>query len=63
MAWINVLGCVAVLGSYAHGIAPRVDPGRVWGGVPVELQPVYTASMFAAAFGHLLFSYYVFLLV
>ncbi len=60
MAWINVLGGVAVLGSYAHGIATQVDPGRVWGGVPIELQPVYTVSMFAAAFGYLLFTYFVF---
>jgi hypothetical protein len=60
MAWINVIGGVAVLGSYAHGIATHPDPGVVWGGVPLSLQPVYTVSMLAAAVGYLVFTWVVF---
>lgn len=48
---LNVLGGIAVLASYAHGLG-RPDPGAVWGGVPEVLRPVYTASMFLAAFGY-----------
>lgn len=60
MAWINVVGGIAVLGSYAHGIATHPDPGAVWGGVPLSLQPVYTVSMLAAAAGYLVFTWVVF---
>ena len=60
MAWLNVIGGVAVLGSYAHGIATHPNPGAVWGGVPASLQPVYTVSMLAAATGYFLFSWCVF---
>ena len=56
MLWINVVGGVAVLGSYAWGIATHANPGAVWGGVPEWLQPFYTVSMLAAAVGYFLFS-------
>lgn len=56
---INVLGGVAVLGSYAWGLATQPDPGRVWGGVPPTLQPLYTVSMLLAAAGYFPFSYLV----
>jgi hypothetical protein len=59
LLWINVVGGVAVLGSYAWGIATHADPGAVWGGVPEWLKPAYTASMLAAAAGYFLFTGFV----
>ncbi len=56
MLWINVLGGVAVLGSYVWGIATHPDPGAVWGGVPESLKPLYTVSMLTAAVGYFFFS-------
>jgi hypothetical protein len=58
LAALNVLGGVAVLGSYAYGIATHTSPGEaLWGGVPASLRPLYQASMLAAAVGYLLFTY------
>src|SRR5690348_7005439 len=60
LVWINVIGGVAVLGSYALGILTHPDTaGQVWGGVPEGLKPAYTASMLSAALGYFLFSGYV----
>jgi hypothetical protein len=57
MILINVIGGIAVLGSYAWGIAMNPDTkGAVWGGVPASLQPLYTVSMFTAAIGYLVFT-------
>jgi hypothetical protein len=61
LLWLNVLGGIAVLGSYAHGIATH--PGAssaVWGGVPETLRPVYTLNMLLAAAGYFAFSFFVF---
>lgn len=61
LALINVLGGIAVLGSYVVGIASHPETtGQVWGGVPESLRPVYTISMFTAAAGYFLFTPYVF---
>lgn len=61
MAWINVVGGVAVLGSYAYGLATHPETaGDVWGGVPEWLKPYYTVSMLTAALGYFLFSYFLF---
>jgi hypothetical protein len=61
MAWINVIGGVAVLGSYAHGLWTHPETvGEVWGGVPEGLKPYYTASMLTAAAGYLMFTYFLF---
>jgi hypothetical protein len=61
-AAINVLGGVAVLGSYALGIAAHPDTrGEVWGGVPQGLRPLYTVSMLLAAAGYFAFSGFVWL--
>ena len=61
MAWINVIGGVAVLGSYAHGIWTHPEiTGEVWGGVPEWLKPFYTVSMLTAAAGYLAFTYFLF---
>jgi hypothetical protein len=59
MALINVLGGIAVLGSYAYCVTSY--PGRVgdfWGGVPEGLRPVYTTNMFLAAAGYFAFSFF-----
>lgn len=60
LLWINVLGGVAVLGSYAHGLLTHPQPGLAWGGVPAWLQPVYTLNMLLAAAGYFLFTGFVF---
>jgi hypothetical protein len=61
MALINVIGGVAVLGSYAHGLWTHPDSaGAVWGGVPEWLRPFYTVSMLTAAAGYLAFTYFLF---
>lgn len=61
LAIINVLGGIAVLGSYVYGIATHDDAARVlWGGVPESLRPLYQASMLAAAVGYLAFTWFVF---
>jgi hypothetical protein len=61
MAWINILGGIAVLGSYAHGIWTHPGTaGEVWGGVPEWLKPFYTVSMLTAAAGYFAFTYFLF---
>lgn len=57
---LNVLGGVAVLGSYAHGIATHDDAGAaLWGHVPDAIRPLYNLSMLTAAAGYFLFAPYV----
>jgi hypothetical protein len=61
LLWLNVLGGIAVLGSYVHGIVTNpLTRGDVWGGVPAGLQPLYTVNMLLAAAGYFAFSYFVF---
>lgn len=61
-ALLNVLGGVAVLGSYVVGLAAHPESaGAIWGGVPDGLRPLYTVCMFLAAGGYFLFSHYVYL--
>jgi len=61
LLWINLLGGVAVLGSYAHGLLTHPETsGELWGGVPDALRPVYTLNMLLAAAGYFLFSFFVF---
>jgi hypothetical protein len=58
---LNVLGGIAVLGSYVLGIASHPNAGsQVWGGVPESIRPLYTVNMFLAAAGYFAFSYFVF---
>lgn len=60
LVWLNVLGGIAVLGSYAHGfLAHASNVGAVWGGVPDALRPLYTVSMFGAAAGYFAFTSFV----
>jgi hypothetical protein len=59
MALINVLGGIAVLGSYAYCISSYpAQVGDFWGGVPDGLRPVYTTNMFLAAAGYFAFSFF-----
>jgi hypothetical protein len=59
--WINLLGGVAVLGSYAWGLAANpLTRGDLWGGVPDALRPLYSANMLLAAAGYFAFSFFVF---
>jgi hypothetical protein len=61
LLWLNVVGGVAVLGSYAHGLASHpLTRSEVWGGVPESLRPFYTVSMLCAAAGYFAFSFFVF---
>ena len=59
MLAINVLGGIAVLGSYALGLVNYPGAGdALWGGVPDALRPAYTVGMFLAALGYLAFLYF-----
>ena len=56
----NVLGGAAVLGSYALGILNHPNSGQVlWGEVPLNVRPYYTANMFLAAIGYFAFVYFI----
>lgn len=58
---LNVVGGIAVLGSYVHGLTTHPLGGEgVWGGVPESIRPLYTVSMLSATVGYFLFSYFVF---
>jgi hypothetical protein len=57
MLWINILGGIAVLGSYAWGFITHPDAGNaLWGGVPQWLRIIYTSNKLLAAFGYLSFT-------
>ena len=61
MAWIVLLGGVAVLVSYAYVLV--VDPATragLWGDVPQALLPGYVVSMVLAAAGFGAFTYFLF---
>lgn len=51
---VNLIGGIAVLGSYVAGISGH--PGQadlLWGSLPEGVRGVYTANMFPAAIGYL----------
>ena len=58
LAILNLLGGLAVLGSYAlaFSYSPGIRAG-LWGGVPDGLRPLYTVSMVLAAAGYFPFTY------
>lgn len=59
MAGINLLGGLAVLGSYAYCLTAYSAPaGDFWGGVPDGLRPLYTVNMGLAAAGYFAFTYF-----
>ena len=54
---VNVVGGIAVLGSYAHGLLTEVAlRPKLWGGVPEAWRPLYTVNMFLASGGYFFFT-------
>ena len=55
---INLIFGSLVLLSYYNGLNkfPNLS-AKLWGGVPLKLQPIIICSMFMSAFGYLLFTY------
>jgi hypothetical protein len=61
MLWLNLVGGVAVIGSYVLGLASNpLTRTELWGELPLGIRPLYTANMFLAAAGYLVFSYLLF---
>ncbi len=57
---INLLGGIAVIGSYVYGFLTHPDASQVlWGGVPAGLRHLYTICMFVAAAGYFVLAYFV----
>jgi hypothetical protein len=57
---INILGGVAVIGSYILGLKGQPSGVNIlWGGVPANLRPVYTVSMILSALGYFAFIYFI----
>jgi hypothetical protein len=60
---INILGGIAVIGSYILGFRSRADAFTVlWGGVPERIRVFYTAGMVLAALGYFAFGIYLLVL-
>jgi len=59
---LNLVGGLAVLGSYGFMLATHPDVGdALWGGVPRAWVPLYTASMLSATAGYFAFAQHLFL--
>jgi len=57
---INILGGVAVIGSYIVGLnAPTGGANDLWGGVPTNIRPIYGISMILSALGYFAFLYFI----
>ncbi len=57
---INVIGGIAVIGSYVLGLRGQSGGADVlWGGVPASIRPVYGVSMILSALGYFAFLYFV----
>ena len=57
---VNIIGGVAVIGSYIYGLNAQSSGASVlWGGVPENIRPVYFVSMILSAIGYFLFLYYI----
>jgi hypothetical protein len=55
---LNVLGRIAVLGSYVAAFTGSPDfKDGLWGGVPESLRSLYTVNMLLAAAGYLPFTW------
>lgn len=58
---INVIGGIAVIGSYIFGLKSHSGGAdALWGGVPANIRPIYGLSMILAALGYFAFLYYIF---
>lgn len=59
MLIINVIGGIAVLGSYAYGMQTHPGSGNaLWGGISERIRPLYAVGMLLAALGYFAFTYY-----
>ncbi len=57
---INIIGGIAVIGSYIFGIRAQTGGANaLWGGVPANIRPVYGASMILSALGYFAFIYFI----
>jgi len=57
---INVIGGIAVIGSYILGLGTQSGGANVlWGGVPAGIRPVYTVSMIISAIAYFAFIYFI----
>jgi hypothetical protein len=56
---INIVGGVAVLGSYWHGLRSIPNAAdALWGGVPAGARPLYTVAMVGATLGYFVFGFH-----
>jgi len=56
---INIIGGSSVIFSYIYSLLKHPEAGpALWGDIPKTLMPYYTVSMFSAAVGYLLFTYF-----
>jgi len=56
---INIIGGIAVIGSYIYGLNVQSAGAAVlWGGVPTNIQPIYAVSMIISAIAYFAFLYY-----
>ncbi|MBN2240747.1 MAG: hypothetical protein JW712_13310 [Dehalococcoidales bacterium] len=57
---INIIGGIAVIGSYILGLNAQSGGANVlWGGVPAGIRPVYFVSMLLSALGYFAFIYFI----
>jgi hypothetical protein len=52
---VNVIGGIAVIGSYIVGLKGDSGAEVLWGGVPEGIRPIYTVSMILSAIGYFAF--------
>lgn len=52
---INIIGGIAVIGSYILGLRGDSGTDVLWGRVPESVRPVYTVSMVLSAIGYFAF--------
>jgi hypothetical protein len=56
---INLVGGIAVIGSYILGLAGKANGANtLWGGTPAGIKPLYTISMIISALGYFAFISY-----
>jgi hypothetical protein len=62
LLFINIIGGLGVLGSYAWGLGTHAGAGAsLWGGTPEAWQRLSTANMVPAALGYMAFTIFLLL--
>jgi len=57
---VNIIGGMAVIGSYVLGLSGKTDgTNALWGGMPLSVRPVYTISMIISALGYFAFLHFI----